>query len=1030
MSESAQIEIREHGQKVRYVTLDRALVIGRDCAGENVADEGVSRRHLKFLPSPLGLSVVDLDSRNGTYINGTLADGRVELRTGDVLRVGGTDIVVRAIPGSRLPVRRVPESRATIRTGFAIPRPPPVPLPSPVNVAPRWSVRKALRLVFVGPGPSSNHPAVRNYLELPTRVPQPLWHIAQVIAVVAYLALCVAMFLRPAGAMFAFFGVIVPLLPIVFFVAPGLWRNICPLAASNQAPRLFGFSRAATVPEWLRRRVYVIAAALFFGIVCARLALFDNSAGATGVLLSVVIASAFVGGVVFKGKSGWCSSICPLLPLQRVYGQTPFVTVPNSHCRPCVSCTKNCYDFKPHMAHQADLVDADTAWSAPRRLFVAALPGLVLGYFTLANQIDLSDWALYQRLVLYLLVSVGSFFALDALSNGATVLIAAGYAAVAINVFYWYCSVVLANSFAVVTGVDIPWVRWPIRIAVALLTVVWISRTYWSTRAVPAGDDASAPQKEDRSSDSALRAETATEKAEVRFLPDGPVVSAEAGISLLEAAELHGIPVEAGCRMGVCGADPFAVLEGEECLSSPDEEELDTLRRLGLAENTRMACCARLREGTVTVSTSPGSGSPTRGSRPGNFDRSILSVVVLGNGIAGVTAADFVRRGHPDCEIHVVGREPLPLYNRMGISRLVYGRSAMEGLHLLTDQWYADHDVTAWLNTIAVRIDPDGRRVTLGTGDTLCFDRLILSMGARSAVPAIEGFGMPGSFVLREAGDAMQIRAYAQEHRCRTAVVAGGGLLGLEVAYALNELGMKVTVLDRGNRLMDKQVDGRCSQLVEHHFARAGIRVIHRAEAAVATGKHRVHEVTLVDGRALQCDVLLACVGIEPEVELAREAGIAANRGVLVDDRMQSSVPDIFAAGDVAEHDGRVLGLWPIAAKQGEAAAINALGGDVQLRSEIPATILKGVGLELFSIGRVHRMRGDEVITVDDPFVPSYRRLVISDGTVVGALILGHHPEEIAAVTAAVKCSIAVDEAMMHGLRAGGWGLLAQSSER
>lgn len=229
---------------------------------------------------------------------------------------------------------------------------------------------------------------------------------------------------------------------------------------------------------------------------------------------------------------------------------------------------------------------------------------------------------------------------------------------------------------------------------------------------------------------------------------------------------------------------------------------------------------------------------------------------------------------------------------------------------------------------------------------------------------------------------------------------------------------------------MDKQVDGRCSQLVEHHFSRAGIRLIHRAEASVAIGKHRVHEVTLVDGRSLQCDVLLACVGIAPEVDLAREAGIAVNRGVVVDDLMRSSVSDIFAAGDVAEHDGRVLGLWPIAAKQGETAAVNALGGDVRLRSEVPATILKGVGLELFSTGRVHRMRGDEVIVIDDPFVPSYRRLVIADGTVAGALILGHHPEELAAVSVAVKNHSPVDEPMMPALRAGEWGLFAKSAER
>ena len=154
------------------------------------------------------------------------------------------------------------------------------------------------------------------------------------------------------------------------------------------------------------------------------------------------------------------------------------------------------------------------------------------------------------------------------------------------------------------------------------------------------------------------------------------------------------------------------------CLSPPERDELNTLRRLGLGTSTRMACCARIGPGTVTVSLTPEPGHPDGATRT-RYDRSIVSVVVIGNGIAGVTAADFVRRGHPDCEIHLVGREPHVLYNRMGISRLVYGRSAMQGLYLLPDQWYAEHGVTAWLNTVVTRIDVRSPHVLLGTGEAL-----------------------------------------------------------------------------------------------------------------------------------------------------------------------------------------------------------------------------------------------------------------------------------------------------------------------
>ena len=407
-------------------------------------------------------------------------------------------------------------------------------------------------------------------------------------------------------------------------------------------------------------------------------------------------------------------------------------------------------------------------------------------------------------------------------------------------------------------------------------------------------------------------------------------MSAEAGLSLLEVAERNGQPLEAGCRMGVCGADPIAVLDGMGCLSPAEEEELNTLRRLGLAANTRMACCARLQSGPVTVSLTPEPGDASA-TTPIHFDRSIASVVVLGNGIAGVTAADFIRRGHPDCEIHLVGGESHVLYNRMGISRLVYGRSAMQGLFLLGEQWYDEHGITAWLNTVATRIDVPTKRVFLGTGDTLSYDRLVLAMGSSSVEPPIAGFDRPGSFVMRDAGDAIAIRAYVQQHGCRDAVVAGGGLLGLEAAHALHELGLRVTVLERGERLLARQIDERCSELVHNYFDAIGLRVLYGAETVALGGEGAETTAVLKDGRELPSQVFLAAIGIRPNVELARDAGIAVNRGIVVDDRMATSAPGVFAAGDIAEHNGMVLGLWPIAAKQGEVAAVNALGGDEAL---------------------------------------------------------------------------------------------------
>jgi nitrite reductase (NADH) large subunit len=1019
MADLPVIEIRERGRPARRVTLRQPLLMGRECAGEILADDEISRQHLRLVPSPTALSVVDLGSRNGTTVNGVTLSGRGTLAAGDVVRLGSTEIIVLRAPAAEQPGPKAEhDPTRIIRLGDSVPVPPP---PAAAQLTRSPALRLAERVLDIDPsGTRDLFPA---YTDLPTVVPLRVWQVIRAGSVLAYLAVVVTLFVRPAGGLFIFFRIIVPLWPMLFFVAPGVWRNICPLAASNQLPRVAGFSRAGTAPGWLARNGFLMAATLFFGIAGARIAGLDRSGPAMGVVLAVIIASAFTGGVLLKGKSGWCSSVCPLLPLQRAYGQTPLVTSPNSHCRPCVGCAKNCYDFKPRAAWQADMADPDPKWSAPRMLFTAALPGFILGFFTLHNRAGTAMPGKYALLVLFVFVSIGLFYVIQAVSPLSPAMLTVGFAAVAINLYYWFSGPILTDSLVQITGINAGWLRWPISVTIAVLTLLWIARTRvselqfaWTTGVRKEPVLLESPKLPARSS-----AENAA--ARVRFEAAGQPVGADVGMSLLDIAEKGGQPIEAGCRMGVCGADPVAVLDGMDHLSAPESDELKTLKRLGLGKSSRMACCARIQSGEVTVSLTPERAAGGV-SRPASYDRSIVSVVVIGNGIAGVTAADFIRRGHPDCEIHLVGAEPHALYNRMGISRLVYGRSAMQGLYLLPEQWYDEHRVTAWLNTMASGIQLRSQTVRLGTGDTLPYDRLILAMGASAAVPDIAGLDRPGSFALREAGDAMRIRAYAQQHRAQRAVVAGGGLLGLEAAYCLHQLGLQVTVLERGSRLLSRQIDPRCSELVADHFARVGITVARNAETARVLGSPDVSGVALKDGRTVACEVFLVATGIRPNVELARDAGLPVAKGVLVDDRMQTRVAGVFAAGDVAEHGGKVLGLWPVATEQAEAAAVNALGGNQIVPAETPATILKGVDLELFSIGRVEPEPGDEVVATDRPAIPSYRRLVVSRGRAVGATVLGHHPADLAAAQKAVRERAAVGPVSLAVLRSGNWSVL------
>jgi NAD(P)H-nitrite reductase large subunit len=268
--------------------------------------------------------------------------------------------------------------------------------------------------------------------------------------------------------------------------------------------------------------------------------------------------------------------------------------------------------------------------------------------------------------------------------------------------------------------------------------------------------------------------------------------------------------------------------------------------------------------------------------------------------------------------------------------------------------------------------------------------------------------------VLRDADDAIAIRRYAQDVGARTAVVAGAGLLGLEVAHSLRSLGLSTTVLERGPRLLSKQVDETASRLLRDFLTNLGIRVATRTTIKRIHGGQQGHvqSVSLADGSELSADLVLVAAGIRPNVDLAQAAGLDVNRGVIVDDHMRTSAPHVYAAGDVAEFKGQVYGLWPVAVGQAEVAARNAVGGDHIYKSTPPPTLLKGVGIDLLSTGRTTAMDGDREVVLDqgDPGHPRYVKLVIStDRRVVGALVVGR-PQDHSTVIEAVKQACPVSE--------------------
>ena len=869
------------------------------------------------------------------------------------------------------------------------------------------------------------------YTQMPERLHPRVWSVLRWFGVACAFGIVAASILDPPLGLFIFWGLFVPIVPLIFLVAPALWRNVCPMASLNQIPRTLGFTRGLTVPLWVQQYTPLISAGLFLAIVPFRKVLLEHSGPALAVFLLTVLGLAFLGGVVFKGKSGWCTQFCPMLQVERFYGQSPLLVVRNSHCRPCVGCNKNCYDFNPTAAYLADLHDENPRLEVNRKMFAGAMPWLIFAFFTQPELADITVTGillLYGRILLFVAAGIGVFMGIEAVTGLSSYKLILGHVVAALNLFYWFVTPRAMQQFGL-EEIPLPYL---LQAAMAVLTVVWFLRALPRERLF-LDTVHSAPAM---AADRVLRVhdESRAEKAEVAFTP-GPTVLAQGGETLLDLAEANGVPMEAGCRMGMCGADPVRVTIGMENLSSVSSAERATLERLGLPDGCRMACSAHV-QGPVTVvpttdpavlqeepaATAQGNGAPTPGFA---ISKDVRRVVVVGAGAAGVNAAIELRKLHPEGEITLFGDEPYDFYNRMAIGKLVSEATAIDKLYLMPRDWADDKNIRYLRGVTVSAIDRATREVTTEEGEAISYDRVLLATGAQSSVPEIEGFDLDGAFVLRTIDDAVQVQQHIRRRRCRRALIVGGGLLGLEAAHSISQLGVYTFVLNRNEWPLSRQLDRPAGALLGQMMQDFGIAVLPWAEPRRIFGAEQVEGVVLSDGRKLEVDLCLVATGIRPNVELARTAGLAVQRGVVVDDRMATSDPHIFAAGDVTEYEGRVLGLWPASMEQAHVAVTNLLGGDLRYTGLIPPAKLKVPEIDLLSVGETEaQSEGGRELRFQNRNPRQYRKLVLNDGKVRGAILIGH-PELAEPISRAVEENMDVTP-LLEPLERGDWSILSK----
>ncbi len=371
-----------------------------------------------------------------------------------------------------------------------------------------------------------------------------------------------------------------------------------------------------------------------------------------------------------------------------------------------------------------------------------------------------------------------------------------------------------------------------------------------------------------------------------------------------------------------------------------------------------------------------------------NIVSSLERLVVVGNGMAaGRTLEELFARAPGRYGVTVFGAEPRVNYNRIMLSPVLAGEKQYRDIVIHDEDWYAANGVRLERGETVVAVDRALKTVTAASGKVARYDKLILATGSDPFVIPVPGARLPGVVTFRDLDDveAMLEVAAGGGH----AVVIGGGLLGLEAAAGLQAKGMTVSVIHLMPTLMERQLDPSAGYLLQKAIETRGIEVVTRANTKAILGETAVAGVELADGRVIAANLVVMAVGIRPNARLAKEIGLGVNRGVVVDDQMRTSDPSVFAVGECVEHRGACYGLVAPLYEMGKVLAATLSGEDAAYTGSVTSTKLKVTGIDLFSAGDFAEADDKDEIVLRDPARGVYKRLVLDQGRIVGAVLYG-----------------------------------------
>lgn len=360
--------------------------------------------------------------------------------------------------------------------------------------------------------------------------------------------------------------------------------------------------------------------------------------------------------------------------------------------------------------------------------------------------------------------------------------------------------------------------------------------------------------------------------------------------------------------------------------------------------------------------------------------------LIVGNGVAGTTAAEAIRLQDPKGNITILSEEDISFYYRIRLNEFIAGDITENKLIAKKKNWYEEQRIGLRLNTRIVKLDGAARQLTTADGEQLPFDRLLLATGSHSFLPPIEGITKQGVFSLRHIKDARAIQAQAE--KSEEVILIGGGLLGLEAGNALRKLGKKITVVEFFPRLLPRQLDNKGAKRLQKLMEKMGFSFRLAAITKTITGSTgQADGIVLEGGDTLKGQMIIVSAGVRPNLDLPIIGGLACDKGVKVNDRLETSANGIYAAGDVAEHQGVVSGIWPAAMQQGKVAGTNMAGGEAAYHGTTMSNILKVAGIDVAAAGNIDAEGRYESQVVSSG--TTYKKLVIENNRIIGCVMVG-----------------------------------------